>query len=194
MKPTEDLMYEHRSIKLMLKIMSLISKSIKSKNVFYTNDVERIVDFLNVYVDKCHQTKEEKYFYPALLIYKNQDQFDTTELLNEHTIGKGYLKEISCCVENCKIGSTFSCERIADCMTNFVDLLQNHIQKEENVYFPLADKLLSEQKQIEISGQFQTVENEFLNIVNHKRFVELLNEMTCKYKDKILTDTNQDRF
>ena len=47
MKPTEDLMYEHKAIKVILNVMSNISSSIKDKKVFYTNDVEKIVDFLS---------------------------------------------------------------------------------------------------------------------------------------------------
>ena len=70
MKPTEDLMIEHNSIKSMLKIMLKISDSIKAKNVFYTIDVEKIVDFLFVYVDKCHRVKEEKFFFPAFNLWK----------------------------------------------------------------------------------------------------------------------------
>ena len=57
MKPTEELIYEHNAIKIILNVMSNISRSIKDKKVFYTNDVEKIVDFLTVYVDKCHRTK-----------------------------------------------------------------------------------------------------------------------------------------
>ena len=71
MKPTEDLMYEHKAIRLMLSVMGNISKNIKDKKVFYTNDVEKIVDFLYVYADKCHRNKEESVFYPALLLTKN---------------------------------------------------------------------------------------------------------------------------
>ena len=91
MKPTEDLMIEHNSIKSMLKIMSKISESIKAKNVFYTIDVEKIVDFLFVYIDQCHRLKEEKFFYPA---FKNgiiPVDIDSEELINEHTLGNVYL-------------------------------------------------------------------------------------------------------
>jgi len=182
MKPTEELMYEHKAIKLMLSIMSKISKSINNKDVFYTNDVEKIVDFLFIYADKCHRTKEEKAFYPALLSTKIQLENDPVSLMiNEHTIGKGYLKEIMCCVENCKIGSTFSCGRIADCMKNYVDLIQNHIQKEEEIYFRLANQTLSQETQNEISNLFLEIDNDFRVPGLHDQQKELLNTMKAKY-------------
>ena len=50
MKPTEELIYEHKAITSMLSVMNTISNNIKEKKVFYTNDVEKIIDFLSIYV------------------------------------------------------------------------------------------------------------------------------------------------
>jgi hemerythrin-like domain-containing protein len=180
MKPTEDLKYEHKAITLMLNVMSNISKNIKDKKVFYTNDVEKIIDFLFVYVDKCHRNKEETVFFPALLLSKSPNE-SIGQIINEHSMGKGYLDEILCCVENCKIGSTFSCERIADCIANYVELIQNHIQKEENDYFPEANKALSVEAQLEISKQFKLINDEFVGLDIHKRYEELLMSLESKY-------------
>lgn len=180
MKPTEDLMYEHKAIKLILNVMSNISNSIKDKKVFYINDVEKIVDFLSVYVDKCHRNKEETVFYPALSLSKSPIE-NIGLIINEHSIGKGYLAEITCCVENCKIGSTFSGERIADCMANYVQLSEDHIQKEENDYFPLANKALSGEAQKEISKQFKLINDEFIGLDIHTRYDELLKSLENRY-------------
>jgi hemerythrin-like domain-containing protein len=45
-------------------------------------------------------------------------------------------------------------------LTNYVDLLQNHIKKEENILFPMANKVLSEEKQNEIFEEFEKIEEE----------------------------------
>jgi len=147
MKPIEDLMYEHKLIKIMLSIMSIISDNIKDKKVFYTNDLEKIVDFLSVYVDKCHRSKEEVYFRALLLSKSPIDGIGL--IINEHSMSKGYLDEILCCVENCKIGSTFSGVKIADCMANYVQFIQNHIQRVESEYLPLTNRALSAEVQTE---------------------------------------------
>ena len=180
MKPTDELMYEHKAIRLMLSVMNSISDSIKDKKVFYTSDVEKIVDFFYVYAEKCHRTKEETVFYPALLLSKKTFK-NIGLIINEHSIGKGYLDEIMCSVVNCKLGSTFSCERIADCMANYVQLIENHIQKEEDEYFPLAKKALSEEAMIEISKQFKTINDEFVGLDIHDKYAELLTTLESKY-------------
>jgi len=180
MKPTEELIFEHKAITSMLNVMSNISNSIKNKKVFYTNDVEKIVDFLFVYVDKYHRSKEETVFYPALLLSKYPTE-SIGLMINEHKLAKGYLDEISCCVENCKIGSTFSGERIADCMANYVQLIQDHIQKEETDFFPTANKALSDEAQKEISKQFKLINDEFVGLDIHTHYDRLLKSMQSKY-------------
>jgi len=179
MKPTEELMYEHKAIKLMLDIMNKISDSIKENKVFYTNDVEKIVNYLSVYVDKCHRSKEEVFF-RALLLSKYPTE-SIGMIINEHSMGKAYLNEITSCVVTCKLGSSFSCERISDCMINYVQLIQNHMQREENDFFALANKALSDEAQSEISKQFKLINDEFVGPDIHTRYDELLKSMQNKY-------------
>jgi len=179
MKPTEELMYEHKAIKIMLNIINNISDCIKDKKVFYTNDVEKIIDFFSVYVDKCHRSKEEVYF-RALLLNKYPTE-SIGLIINEHSMGKGYLDEIMSCIVTCKLGSSFSCERIADCIINYVELIQNHIQKEENDYFSIANKALTEEAQSEMSKQFRLINDEFVGLDIHTRYDELLKSMESKY-------------
>lgn len=59
MTPAEDLINEHKAIKLMLSIMSKIAEDTKANKEFYIKDVEQIVDFLQTFADKCHHGKEE---------------------------------------------------------------------------------------------------------------------------------------
>ena len=182
MKPTEELMQEHIVINLMLSIMLKISESIKARNVFYTNDVEKIVDFFLNYVDSYHQSKEEKIFYPGFLsIQTSTENYPLSSIFEEHLTGKRYLNEIICCVENCKIGNTFSCERIADCMKNYVQLIENHIQNEENTLFPFANAAMCDNTQKQISEQFILIDKEFAALGESEKYDKLLSQMTDKY-------------
>jgi len=182
MKPTEELMQEHIVINLMLSIMLKISESIKARNVFYTNDVEKIVDFFLNYVDSYHQSKEEKIFYPGFLsIQTSTENYPLSSIFEEHLTGKRYLNEIICCVENCKIGNTFSCERIADCMKNYVHMIGSHIQNEENIFFLFANSAMSENTEKHISEQFNLINKDFKAMGKSEKYDELLNLMTNKY-------------
>ena len=151
MTPTEDLINEHKAIKVMLSIMSKIAGDIKANKAFYIKDIEQIVDFLQTFADKCHHGKEETALFPALILAGiPKENGPIAVMLHEHTMGRNYIKDISTCLENYNIADTRSSELIAASLTNYVNLLQSHIQKEENVLFPMANKTLSEKKQNEI--------------------------------------------
>lgn len=66
-------------------------------------------------------------------------------------------------------------------LINYVDLLQNHIKKEENILFQMTDKVLSEKKQKEISEQFVKIEQEVVGHGVHEQYHELLKQLKCKY-------------
>jgi hemerythrin-like domain-containing protein len=59
--------------------------------------------------------------------------------------------------------------------------LQNHIQKEENILFPMANKTLSEQRQKEIFEQFEKIEEDVVGHGVHERYHELFNQLKFKY-------------
>jgi len=106
MTPTEDLINEHKAIKVMLSIMTKIAENIKANKGYYIKDVEQIVDFLKTFADKCHHGKEENVLFPALVLAGiPKENGPIGVMLQEHTLG---------------IGDTCSSELIA---AN----LQNHI-------------------------------------------------------------------
>ena len=183
MTPTENLKSEHNDIKELLNIMSKIAVNIKSKDVFYTSDVEDIIDFLKFFIEKSHHGKEEV-FYPALEFAGIPKEAESLSvMMYEHSLAKNYLKDINSCVVNCKIGNSFSGEMLADSLTNYVALIKNHIQKEEEIIFPLADTELSPEKQIEIAEEFERIEEKIIHHGFHEHYNKLLKELQIKYPD-----------
>jgi hemerythrin-like domain-containing protein len=182
MTPTEDLIHEHEAIKVMLSIMSRIAENIKTNKGFDPKDIENIVDFLKTFADKCHHGKEETALFPALVLAGiSKENGPISVMLHEHTIGRGYIKEISTGLENYKTGNAHFSGLIAAGLTNYVNLLQSHIQKEENVLFPMANKVLSEQKKHEIVEKFEKIEEEVVGHGVHEQYHELLNQLKNKY-------------
>lgn len=183
MTPTENLTKEHKDIIELLNIMNKIADKIKSKDVFYTSDVEEIIDFLKFFIEKSHHGKEE-IFYPELKFAGIPIELESLSIMMyEHTLAKNYLKDIYSCVENCKIGNSFSGELLADSLKNYVVLIKNHIQKEEEIIFPLADKELSQEKQTDIYRQFENIEKKIISHGFQEHYHKLLKNLKIKYPD-----------
>jgi len=182
MNPIEDLVHEHKAIKVMLSIMSKIADNIRNDKTVDTNDIESIVDFLRTFADKCHHGKEENALFPALVeagIPKEGGPIGV--MLHEHTVGREYIKEIATTTEQFKSGSSETLQLIADNLLSYVNLLHNHIKKEENILFPMAEKVLPTQKQNEIYEHFERIEEEVVGHGVHEQFHELLNKLKSKY-------------
>ena len=125
--------------------MSKIADNIQAGKDFDTKDIGEIVDFLKTFADKCHHGKEETSLFPALVLAGiPKENGPIGVMLHEHTIGRGYIKEISDAVEKCNTDTISSKQVLAKGLVNYVNLLQNHIQKEENVLFPMANRVLTE--------------------------------------------------
>ena len=66
MQPTEDLMTEHRAIERMLAILEAISGRLEEGEATDARHLEQIIEFLQVFGDRCHHAKEEDLLLPAM--------------------------------------------------------------------------------------------------------------------------------
>ena len=182
MKLTEELIQEHEEIRLVLNIMSKISEDIKNQKLFYSDDIDNIGEFIFNYWDKCHCKKEEKALFPALILEVDSKEKKMIEnLYNDHISGKNYLREIKSCVENCKVGNPFSCEKLAEFLTGFVNMLRIHMRNEEIHFFPLACNILSIDKQNLVLEHYDKIDKKILKQKVHEQYHNLLKELEKKY-------------
>jgi hemerythrin-like domain-containing protein len=179
---TEGLILEHNAIEEMLSVMNKIAGNIEKEKGFDTGDVERIIEFLRIYADKCHHGKEEIALFPALVMTGVKEDSNQVEaMLQEHNVGRGYINGLIAGVEDYKKNYSTSYVLVSACLTNYANLLHSHIQKEEEVLFPIADKVLTEQKRDKILEQFKTIEEEVTEHSDIGQYHELIKQLKNKY-------------
>jgi len=178
MKATEDLKQEHEGILLMLNIMEKIS-AMNDINILH---LAQIIDFIKTFVDKCHHGKEEDLLFPKLIekgISKENGPIGV--MLYEHEQGRKYIKELSDSFENYKNGDKSAIAGIKDNMNKYINLLRNHISKEGNVLFNMADKVLSAEEQDNLFEGFEKIEIERIGIGKHEEYHKLLKSLKTEY-------------
>jgi len=181
MKPTVQLKAEHEGVKLMLKILDKVCGKPEEIN---TEHFAKILEFLKVFVDKCHHGKEEDLLLPAMIeagISKEDGIIKFTLL--EHVEGRGYIKNMSEAFDQFKSSNRQASAKIVDNAKKYMALLIKHIEKEESILFPLADKVLSETKQSELEEQFEKLEVERIGLGKHEEFHRLLHQLKEIYLD-----------
>ncbi len=158
-KATQDLKNEHEAILFVLQILDKMLESSSSNVESALRYYGEVVYFLKIFADKCHHGKEENYLFKALV-----EKGITNEggpvgvMLREHALGRNYISQMSRSQDEKNI------EGFNNAAVLYRDLLRQHIDKENNVLFIMADKLINEQEQNILFQQFEQHEE---NVIGH---------------------------
>ena len=182
MKATEQLMAEHEGIKLMLGILDSVSGRIESGQKLDVRDLQHIVEFLQVFADKCHHGKEEDILFPALVeTGMPKDSGPIAVMLAEHEQGRGFIRGLADAVRRYGAGEAAANAAMVKNARDYVKLLALHIQKENTVLFPMADERLGARTQDALLEQFERLEVERIGVGKHEEFHRLLERLEKAY-------------
>jgi hemerythrin-like domain-containing protein len=177
-KTSQDLIHEHKSILIALNVIEKMYERIQNDKVVDCSDIEDIIEFLKVFADKCHHGKEEKILFPALeeVGIKNENG-PIGVMLAQHKQGREYIKQMLGSTPN----KTINKNAFVSAASSYVNLLRNHIEKEDTILFPLSDVKLSPSKQIELWMDFEALEKNVIGEGKHKELHLLLEKLEKKY-------------
>jgi len=147
--PIQELMDEHRIIEKVLTALTAAAHQ-EVPLEFY----ERAVDFITNFADKCHHGKEEERLFPVLEekgIPRESGPIGC--MCDEHEIGRGHVQSMR---ELIKAGDLDGLHRES---LEYVALLRSHIQKEDNVLFPMGRGVLSKVELERLRFKFDEVEH-----------------------------------
>ena len=179
--PTLDLIEEHSGIMLMLSVMKKVTEKLRAGEEVSEEHLNKILEFLTNFADKCHHGKEEDMLFPEMV--KNPaNQGLVTELLDEHATARVYIKNISAALVNYAPGNS-EATTIAENMEKYIVLLTEHVRKENGDLFPIANKELSEETQEQMEEQFEKFEKEVIGVGKHEEYHGWLDELKQFYLD-----------
>lgn len=182
MKATEDLKKEHEGIKLMLRVLQAVAEQFKHGEQVNTEHLDGILEFLSIFVDKCHHGKEEEFLFPALEVAGVKREGGPIEvMLGEHEQGRKLVSKFKVAVADCKSGKNANASNIQWIINEYVTLLTQHITKENTVLFPMADAKLDSNKDTELFDAFEQLERERIGVGKHEEFHGLLDQLKDAY-------------
>lgn len=182
MRATRQLRDEHEGILVMLRIIENACRQAESGERVTIEHFEGILEFLKVFVDKCHHAKEEEMLFPALEdlgIPKEGGPIGV--MLHEHALGRELLKAIDEAFTEYKGGGKKALEAVNHSSKEYVSLLLDHIAKENNVLFVMAESRLSERQQEELYEGFEKIEEERIGRGKHEEFHKMIHVLKAIY-------------
>jgi len=154
---TENLENDHVYILRLTRIMQKIAQS----DLPDPDHIATAIDLIRNYADGLHHAKEENLFFPQLENKGfSKSQGPVAVMLHEHVEGRNFVKGMAEALSLYKNGDNSAVNELFRNMQGYADLLQNHIAKENNILFRMADKVLSNVEHADLLRQFEKVETE----------------------------------
>ncbi|MDD4869054.1 MAG: hemerythrin domain-containing protein [Kiritimatiellae bacterium] len=181
MKATEILKHEHQAILLVIAAAEKEVESIEKTGTIHTQTVREMADFFKNFVDRCHHAKEEKHLFP--MMHKRGMSMDNGPLavmLSEHEQGRSCVRAIVKAVSGKGISDATVIRKAMENLASYAQLLRVHIDKEDNVLYPMADRLLKSSDQKILVDAFDKVESEELGKGVHEKYHAWIEKLVGK--------------
>lgn len=135
---------EHRSIAAILHGMEYLVDRIRARKAKIDPRVFRaMIYYLDTFSERMHHPKEDRYLFKAMRSRGGEAAAVVADLENEHAAGGEALKRLEQSLVRYEEGGDKEFPAFADAVARFVREYRDHMHKEENVVFPLAQRLLS---------------------------------------------------
>jgi hemerythrin-like domain-containing protein len=101
-------------------------------------------------------------------------------MLHEHEQGRALVRQMKSASEGYAEGQNDAASLWAQSALGYVTLLRSHIEKENNILFVMAERVLSESEQEELARKFESVEAAKMGEGTHERLHLLMDELLSK--------------
>ncbi len=165
-KAIDELKHDHDAILSSLSILDAMIGRLGTARAPTPADVQSFLGFLKEFADKCHHGKEEGILFPALTAAGMPAEGGPVGvMLSEHAEGRELIKEMEAAVS-----SGMDAQALSTAARGYAELLRAHIMKENNVLFPMAERMLPPGELDGIKARFTQHEE---TVIGHGRHEEL---------------------
>ena len=139
---------------------------------------EKFTYFIKNFIDICHHGKEEKVLFPLIEKYGfPREGGPTGVMLLEHEQGRTLAKVLADAVERYKKGEETAKRVIIESSQAYILLLTQHIPKEDEILYPLADRILSADEKRGLLKGFREVEEYTVGPGKHEELLNYVDEL-----------------
>jgi hemerythrin-like domain-containing protein len=169
-QPTAILRQEHEAVTRMLEAAEQAAGKLDRGEPVRPDLLGGIGEFFELFVDRCHHGKEEELFFPALA-KKGMPVHGGPigVMLHEHEEGRQLARQMKELASAYEKGDREAGKGWASAARRYAQLLREHILKENQVLFPMAEGILSPAEEEALAAQFEQLEIEKMGRGTHER-------------------------
>lgn len=178
MRATDILKQEHNVINLMLDGVRHELTRLREVGSLDFPKLVKVIDFGQNFIDRCHHAKEENYLF-IKLEEKGQpeDRGLLAELLAEHRQGREHLAALAEAVPPAQAGDQKAFQAVAGHARAYLELMNAHIDKENELLIPMTERLLSQAEQEAVGKACEEFEEKEMGPGVHQKYHALAHEL-----------------
>jgi len=156
---TQKLKDEHQ---LILRMLALLERNALATEQGSFGDYQFYldgVDFIRNFADRFHHAKEEDVLFEALI--ENgmpRANSPVAAMLMEHDLGRAFVRGMEEAATRALGGEADQVDAIVSNARGYLELLREHISKEDEILYPLAERVLPEEKRDAILEGYRKAE------------------------------------
>ncbi|WP_163427517.1 hemerythrin domain-containing protein [Eubacterium pyruvativorans] len=175
---------EHRNISYMLSAIRKACVAILDGGEVNDGEMRRMIDFTRSYADHYHHGKEEKFLFPEMERELGMigESLIRHGMLVEHDLGRAHVADWEAALDLYRQDP--KTEHKLDILTGamgYADLLNRHVEKENNVVYTFAEDKLSEAARTGIDEKARNFEEDPASSEVREKYLTFLDEMMQKY-------------
>jgi hemerythrin-like domain-containing protein len=183
MNALEILINEHISIMRMLLVLEKMIGDAEISRSIEASHLKQVIYFLKGFADSCHHAKEENMLFPSMIqAGLSEKGGPISVMLHEHSLGREFIAGLQDGLEKLELNEPEALTIISGNGIHYIQLLTAHIEKENNILFPMAGRILNWQEMETLTGNFVAFEVAEEQSGNHGHFMSILDQLSNIYK------------
>lgn len=182
MQAINTLKDEHQVIQRFLVVLEKLADQVEETGKVDVERFEKILDFIKTFADRCHHGKEEGILFP--LVEKRgipKEEGPIGMMLLEHDQGREYVAGLTEALKKYQEEEDTSNE-VAENARGYIEILRNHIPKEDDILYPMAEEVLKPEDDKELIAEFEKVEEEKIGPGKHEEYHQLIDQLEKEVK------------
>jgi hemerythrin-like domain-containing protein len=155
------LTHEHKMIMKVVKALGIMSNELVHGSPIAIEQLRQIVQFMREFADKCHHAKEEDILFPELAKHGVPETGCPLAALRlEHLHARELVTQLSKRTDAYHRREPGAANALMAVIGDIGTLYSSHIWKEENMVFPLVDRLFPPADIERLAQRFEQAEKE----------------------------------
>ena len=174
-KATDMLSEEHRVIERVLDILQKLTTRPVENSLDHWR---KALDFFSRFADQCHHFKEEQVLFPSMEEHGiPREGGPIGMMLMEHEEGRTYVRAMLSAIPLVETKNEAAKEILIDKAKAYLQLLKEHIQKEYEILFKIADDVIPADEQKALLRAFEEHEAKEMGEGVHEKYLKLVEEL-----------------